>query len=55
MDAKMAQYARGAAFVRGAVDRVGMTAFNDVFRSPETLPSVAEIADPAAWVRRVHG
>lgn len=55
MDAKMAQYARGAAFVRGAVDRVGMTAFNEVFRSPETLPSVAEIADPAAWVRRVHG
>lgn len=55
MDAKMAQYAHGAEFVRGAVDRVGMTRFNAVFDSPETLPTLTEIADPDAWVRRVHG
>lgn len=55
MDAKMAQYARGAEFVRGVTGRVGMTQFNAVFDSPETLPTLAEIADPGAWVRRVHG
>jgi coenzyme F420 biosynthesis associated uncharacterized protein len=55
MDAKMAQYARGAEFVRGVTGRVGMTQFNAVFQSPETLPTLAEIADPGAWVRRVHG
>jgi coenzyme F420 biosynthesis associated uncharacterized protein len=55
MDAKMAQYARGAEFVRGVTGRVGMTQFNAVFDSPATLPTLAEIADPGAWVRRVHG
>jgi coenzyme F420 biosynthesis associated uncharacterized protein len=55
MDMKLAQYVNGGAFVRGAVDAVGMTRFNAVWQSPETLPTRAEIADPAAWVRRVHG
>jgi len=55
MDAKMAQYVRGAAFVRGVVGRVGMEGFNAVWASPETLPTLPEIADPAGWVRRVHG
>jgi coenzyme F420 biosynthesis associated uncharacterized protein len=54
-DAKMRQYRDGAAFVRGVVDRVGMDGFNRVWTSPNTLPSKAEIGDPAAWVRRVHG
>jgi coenzyme F420 biosynthesis associated uncharacterized protein len=54
-DAKMRQYRDGAAFVRGVVDRVGMDGFNKVWTSPNTLPSKAEIGDPAAWVRRVHG
>ena len=54
-DAKMRQYRDGAVFVRGVVDRVGMDGFNKVWTSPNTLPSKAEIGDPAAWVRRVHG
>lgn len=54
-DAKMAQYRNGAVFVRGAIDEVGMEGFNKVWVSPENLPSREEIADPAAWVRRVHG
>jgi uncharacterized protein (DUF2342 family) len=32
-----------------------MQRFNAVWESPDTLPTRAEIADPAAWVRRVHG
>jgi coenzyme F420 biosynthesis associated uncharacterized protein len=55
VDAKVKQYAAGAAFTRHVVDEVGMAGFNQVWESPETLPLRAEIADPAAWVRRIHG
>ena len=55
LDAKMAQYRNGAAFVRGVMDQVGMEGFNKVWVEPANLPSKAEIGDPAAWVRRVHG
>jgi coenzyme F420 biosynthesis associated uncharacterized protein len=55
MEMKLAQYVNGGAFVREAVASVGMTRFNAVWQSPDTLPTRAEIADPAAWVRRVHG
>ncbi len=53
LEAKMRQYADGAAFVRGVVDRAGMEGFNRVWTSPQTLPQPEEITDPAAWVRRV--
>jgi coenzyme F420 biosynthesis associated uncharacterized protein len=55
LDAKMAQYRNGAVFVRAVVDQVGMAGFNKVWVAPENLPSKAEIGDPEAWVRRVHG
>ena len=55
LEAKMAQYRDGAAFVRAAVAKVGMADFNAVWAGPENLPSKAEIGDPDAWVRRVHG
>ena len=55
LDAKMAQYRDGAAFVRAVVDQVGMDGFNKVWVEPANLPSKAEIGDPATWVRRVHG
>ena len=54
-DAKLRQYRDGAVFVRGVVDRVGMDGFNQVWTSPNTLPTKAEIGDPTAWVTRVHG
>jgi uncharacterized protein (DUF2342 family) len=31
-----------------------MAGFNAVWAAPETLPRPEEIADPVAWVRRVH-
>ncbi|MGN6244588.1 MAG: zinc-dependent metalloprotease [Motilibacteraceae bacterium] len=55
LESKMAQYRDGARFVRGVVDRVGMAGFNRVWESPATLPTLAEISDPASWVARVHG
>ena len=53
VDAKMRQYRDGERFVRGAVDRVGMAGFNQVWARAENLPTREEIADPAAWVARV--
>lgn len=53
LEAKMAQYRDGAAFVRAVVDEVGMADFNAVWAGPDNLPSKAEIADPHAWMSRV--
>lgn len=55
LEAKMRQYADGAVFVRAVTDRVGVDGFNAVWSSPQTLPTAAEMADPQAWVARVHG
>jgi len=55
LDAKLRQYRDGERFVRHVVDKVGMTGFNQVWTSPETLPSKEELHDPAAWIARVHG
>ncbi|WP_433871024.1 zinc-dependent metalloprotease [Saccharopolyspora sp. CA-218241] len=55
VDAKIRQYAQGAAFTEHVVGAVGMSGFNAVWASPEHLPTRAEITDPAAWLRRVHG
>ena len=40
---------------RADVDQVGMARFNTIWQSAETLPTRDEVADPAAWVARVHG
>ncbi|WP_106850556.1 zinc-dependent metalloprotease [Blastococcus sp. Marseille-P5729] len=57
LEAKMKQYAEGRHFVDGVVREVGMAGFNRVWTSPETLPTRAELGDPAAWISRVrpHG
>ncbi|MGW4243630.1 zinc-dependent metalloprotease [Nocardia sp. NPDC004722] len=55
MDAKIAQYVRGKAFVDEVVDTVGMERFNTIWTSPETLPRTDEIGDPQRWVTRVLG
>lgn len=55
VDAKIAQYEKGAQFTREVVDAVGMSGFNAVWTSPNTLPTRAEIDEPRTWLRRVHG
>ena len=55
LDAKTRQYADGAHFVRGVVGQVGWEGLNAVWSGPGALPAPAEIADPPAWVARVHG
>ncbi|MEU0542490.1 zinc-dependent metalloprotease, partial [Nocardia sp. NPDC005978] len=55
MDAKVAQYVRGKAFVDEVVNTVGMDHFNTIWTNAETLPRPAEISDPQLWVTRVLG
>ncbi|MFF1530537.1 zinc-dependent metalloprotease [Cellulomonas sp. NPDC058312] len=54
-DVKLAQYRDGARFVRAVRRAVGTDGLNAVFAGRDVLPTAAEIAEPAAWVRRVHG
>ncbi|WP_280266985.1 zinc-dependent metalloprotease [Nocardia wallacei] len=55
VDAKVAQYVRGKAFVDEVVGTVGMQRFNTVWTDAETLPRTDEIADPQRWITRVLG
>lgn len=55
MDAKLAQYADGARFVRGVRRSGGRFALDPAWEEPAALPTPRELADPRAWVRRVHG
>ena len=54
MDAKLRQYSEGAEFVREVMTTKGMAGFNEVWESPASLPSLAEIAKPSDWIARVH-
>ena len=53
LDAKLAQYRGGAAFVRAVRRRGGRDVLDVAWASPDGLPLPGEIADPAAWLRRV--
>lgn len=55
LDAKLAQYRDGAVFVRAVRKQAGWRALDPAFAELATMPTPAEITDPAAWVRRVHG
>jgi putative hydrolase len=55
LDAKARQYIDGAAFVRYVVGHIGLSGFNKIWTSAETLPRKDEIRSPADWVTRVHG
>ena len=53
VEAKMAQYRDGAAFVRAVVAEVGTEGLHAVWAAPENLPSMAEIGQPRLWLDRV--
>jgi coenzyme F420 biosynthesis associated uncharacterized protein len=52
MDLKLKQYERGKIFCDAVVRAVGPRGLHHVFSSPEALPTLAEIEDPAAWIAR---
>lgn len=53
LDLKLAQYREGAAFCRRVIGAAGVDGLNQVFVAPGLLPSLQELRDPDAWVRRV--
>ncbi|MDX6697888.1 MAG: hypothetical protein QOE65_1285 [Solirubrobacteraceae bacterium] len=52
LEMKMRQYKLGKAFCDGVVERGGIEALNRVWTGPEAMPTLAELEDPAAWMRR---
>jgi len=54
VEAKVKQYAVGAAFTDHVVLAAGMDGFNTIWESPETLPTRDELGNPGAWLARIH-
>ncbi|HEU4978668.1 MAG TPA: zinc-dependent metalloprotease [Solirubrobacteraceae bacterium] len=54
LEMKMRQYEVGRGFVDGVVEIGGIDALNRAWASPEMLPSLDELRDPGAWVRRTQ-
>ena len=53
LDMKLEQYRRGERFVSGVHAAGGDAAIERLWDGPASLPTEEELADPAAWVRRV--
>jgi coenzyme F420 biosynthesis associated uncharacterized protein len=54
LDLKLEQYRRGERFVSGVVALGGSEVVEWIWSGPEAMPSEAELADPAAWLRRIR-
>jgi coenzyme F420 biosynthesis associated uncharacterized protein len=52
---KMRQYEQGKQFCDAVVERHGIATLNRVWEAPESLPTVAELRRPDAWVERIAG
>ena len=52
LDLKLRQYELGKAFCDAVVARGGIAALNRAWAGPETLPTLAELDDPTAWLAR---
>ena len=54
LEMKLKQYERGKIFCDEIVRVSGTNALRHLFSAPEALPSLVEIEDPAAWLRRAQ-
>jgi coenzyme F420 biosynthesis associated uncharacterized protein len=54
MEMKLKQYERGKIFCDEIVRSGGENALRHLFSAPDALPTLAEIEDPAAWLRRTQ-
>ena len=52
LEAKLRQYEDGKRFCDAVAGAVGAAGLHRVFDGPEQLPTVAELQDPDAWMRR---
>lgn len=53
LEMKMRQYEMGEAFILEVERRAGWEALDAAWAQPEAMPTLTEIEDPAAWLRRV--
>jgi coenzyme F420 biosynthesis associated uncharacterized protein len=53
LELKLKQYEDGKRFCDAVVAQAGVAALHQAFAAPESLPTAAELADPAAWVSRI--
>jgi coenzyme F420 biosynthesis associated uncharacterized protein len=53
LEAKLAQYQQGEDFIAAVEQQAGAAAVNRAFDGAEQLPTLKEIRDPDAWLRRV--
>ena len=53
LELKLRQYEQGKYFCDAVVRAAGTEALRHVFSTPEALPTMAELSDPSAWLRRV--
>jgi coenzyme F420 biosynthesis associated uncharacterized protein len=54
LDLKLRQYEDGRRFCDAVVARGGIEALNRAWTAPDRLPTLAELDDPAAWIRRTE-
>ncbi len=52
MELKLRQYRDGKRFCDGVVELDGIAALNAAWAGPGPLPTLAELADPGAWLQR---
>jgi coenzyme F420 biosynthesis associated uncharacterized protein len=53
LELKLRQYEQGKYFCDAVVNAAGTDALRHVFSAPEALPTLAELGEPNAWLRRV--
>jgi coenzyme F420 biosynthesis associated uncharacterized protein len=54
MELKLRQYTQGKRFCDAVVAEGGIGALNEVWRTPEALPTLAELDSPGEWLARVR-
>ena len=54
LDMKLRQYEHGKRFCDAVVARGGIDALNRAWAGPDKLPTLAELDDPAGWIRRTE-
>jgi coenzyme F420 biosynthesis associated uncharacterized protein len=54
LDLKLRQYKLGKKFCDAVVEAEGIVALNRVWRGPESLPTLAELEAPQAWLERTR-
>jgi coenzyme F420 biosynthesis associated uncharacterized protein len=55
IDLKLEQYKLGQQFVDAVADREGLLFLNQVWKSPDNMPTMDEVRNPDKWIQRLKG